>query len=120
MLYVGSGSQTEVPRLARHVRSTLKSRRCQAAPTCPKSANSKLTRRGKSPPMVSPPMRASTVYSGSPAFRRPSFNSFKCDCLRRPILADIVKAGSISSRRAAASRASASRSRWAKADARQQ
>ena len=41
------------------------------------------------------------------------------DRLTRPILADIVKAGSTSSRRAAASRASASRPRWAKADARQ-
>ena len=59
------------------------------------------------------------AHSGNPAFRRPSINSFKCDCLRRPILADIVKAGSVSSRRAAASRASPSRPRWAKADARQ-
>jgi hypothetical protein len=50
-------------------------------------------------------------YSGNPAFRRPSINSFECDCLRRPILSDIVKAGSTSSRRAAASRASASRPR---------
>ena len=49
------------------------------------------------------------AHSGNPAFRRPSINSFKCDCLRRPILADIVKAGSVSSRRAAASRASPSR-----------
>jgi hypothetical protein len=31
------------------------------------------------------------VYSSNPALRRPSINSFKCDCLRRPILADIVK-----------------------------
>jgi len=52
------------------------------------------------------------AHSGNPAFRRPSINSFKCDCLRRPILADIVKAGSISSRRAVAKRASASRPRW--------
>ena len=51
------------------------------------------------------------AHSGNPAFRRPSINSFKCDCLRRPILADIVKAGSVSSRRAAASRASPSRPR---------
>lgn len=36
-----SGSQTEVFPLARHVRSNLKSRRCQAAPPFPKSANSR-------------------------------------------------------------------------------
>ena len=58
-------------------------------------------------------------YSGNPAFRRPSINSFAFDCPPRAINADIVKAGSISSTRAAASRASASRPRWAKADARQ-
>lgn len=36
-----SGSQTEVFPLARHVRSNLKSRLCQAAPPFPKSANSR-------------------------------------------------------------------------------
>jgi hypothetical protein len=51
------------------------------------------------------------AHSGNPAFRSPSINSFACACLRRPILADIVKAGSTSSTRAAASRASASRPR---------
>jgi len=59
------------------------------------------------------------AHSGNPAFRSPSINSFACDRLHRPILADIVKAGSTSSRLAAASRASTSRPRWAKADARQ-
>jgi hypothetical protein len=58
-------------------------------------------------------------YSGNPAFRRPSINSFAFGCPPRVINADIVKAGSISSTRAAASCASASRPRWAKADARQ-
>jgi hypothetical protein len=58
------------------------------------------------------------AYSGNPAFRRPSINSFEFACPPRAIQADIVKAGSSSSRRAAASRASASRPRWAKADAR--
>ena len=58
-------------------------------------------------------------YSGNPAFRRPSINSFAFDSPPRAIYADIVKAGSISSTRAAASCASASRPRWAKADARQ-
>ena len=57
-------------------------------------------------------------YSGNPAFRRPSINSFEC-LGTRAISADIVKPGSVSSTRAAASRASASRPRWAKADARQ-
>ena len=55
-------------------------------------------------------------YSGNPAFRRPSINSFTF-LGPRAINADIVKAGSISSTRAAASCASASRPRWAKADA---
>lgn len=59
------------------------------------------------------------AYSGSPAFRRPSINSFAFDCPPRAINADIVKAGSNSSTRAAASCASTSRLRWAKADARQ-
>jgi hypothetical protein len=54
-----------------------------------------------------------TTHSGNPAFRRPSISSFACACLRRPIHADIVRAGSTSSTRAAASRASASRPRWA-------
>jgi hypothetical protein len=58
-------------------------------------------------------------YSGNPAFRRPSINSFTFLPAPRAINADIVKAGSISSARAAASCASASRPRWAKADARQ-
>jgi hypothetical protein len=59
------------------------------------------------------------AHSGKPAFRRPSISSFDFDCPPTAIHPDIVKAGSISSRRAAASRASASRPRWAKADARQ-
>ena len=53
-------------------------------------------------------------HSGNPTFRSPSINSFTCDRLTRPILADIVKAGSTSSIRATASRASALRPRWAK------
>jgi hypothetical protein len=59
------------------------------------------------------------VHSSNPAFRKPSSCSFEFDCPPRAIHADIVKAGSSSSTRAAASRASASRPRWAKADARQ-
>ena len=58
-------------------------------------------------------------YSGNPAFRSPSINSFAFDCPLRAIHPDIVKEGSTSSRRAAAFRASTSRPRWAKADARQ-
>ena len=59
-------------------------------------------------------------YSGNPALRKPSIISFALfDSWLRAIHADIVKAGSILSTRAAASRASASRPRWAKADARQ-
>jgi hypothetical protein len=64
-------------------------------------------------------LQRSTTHSGNPAFRRPSINSVAFDCAPRAIHADTVKAGSVSSRRAAASRASASRPRWAKADARQ-
>ena len=63
--------------------------------------------------------RAHHAHSGNPALRRPSICSFAFDSPPRAIYADIVKAGSISSTRAAASRASASRPRWAKADARQ-
>src|SRR5947207_10279648 len=62
---------------------------------------------------------ASAVYSGNPAFRRPSISSFAFDCPPRAIHADIVKPGSVSSTRAAASLVSASRPRWANADARQ-
>jgi hypothetical protein len=58
------------------------------------------------------------VHSGNPAFRYPSINSFMFDVPPRAIHADTVKAGSTSSIRAAASRASATRPRWAKADAR--
>jgi hypothetical protein len=59
------------------------------------------------------------LHSGSPAFRRPSINSFEFDCPPRAIHVVIVKSGSTSSTRAAASRASASRPRWAKAEVRQ-
>ena len=59
------------------------------------------------------------VHSGSPAFRRPSIISFAFDWPPRAIHADIVKLGSTSSRRSAASCASPSRPRRAKADARQ-
>ena len=59
------------------------------------------------------------AHSGNPAFRRPSISNFAFDCQPRSIHADIVNAGSTSSIRAAASRASPSRPRWAKADARQ-
>ena len=58
-------------------------------------------------------------YSGTPALRRPSIISFEFDWPPRSIHADIVKAGSSSAIRAIASRASASRPRWAKAEARQ-
>jgi hypothetical protein len=59
------------------------------------------------------------AHSGNPAFRSPSIVSFAFDCPPRAIHEEIVKAGSSSSRRAAASWASASRPRWAKAAARQ-
>jgi len=58
-------------------------------------------------------------HSGNPAFRSPSIISFAFVCPPRAIHSDIVKTGSSPSRCAAASRASASRPRWAKADARQ-
>jgi len=70
--------------------------------------------------------RASTApsnlcaHSGNPAFRSPSNISVEFVWPPRAIHADIVKSGSTSSNCAAASRASASRPRWAKADARQQ
>ena len=63
--------------------------------------------------------RAHHAHSGNPAFRRPSVNSFMFDCAPRAIHPDTVNGGSNSSTRAAASWASASRPRWAKADARQ-
>ena len=56
------------------------------------------------------------AHSGNPALRRPSFCSFEFDCPPRAMYADIVKAGSVSSRCAAASRASASRLRRQKRD----
>jgi hypothetical protein len=59
------------------------------------------------------------LHSGSPAFRRPSISSFAFDFPVRAIHPVIVKVGSNSSTRAAASRASASRPRWAIAAARQ-
>jgi hypothetical protein len=65
--------------------------------------------------VTSPGARA---HSGNPAFRRPSISSFEFEYPPRAMNADIVKVGSVSSTRAAASRASASRPRWAKADAR--
>ena len=68
---------------------------------------------------VDPSVPASTVYSGNPAFRRPSVTSCAFDCPPQALHPDIVKAGLTSSRRAAASRASASHPRWTKADARQ-
>ena len=58
--------------------------------------------------LIGPAHRA---RSGSPALRQPSINSFEFDCLPRAIHADIVKAESTSSARAAASHASASRPR---------
>ena len=63
--------------------------------------------------------RLDVAHSGSPAFRSPSVSSVAFDCPPRAIHEEIVKAGSTSRRHAAASRASASRPRWAKADARQ-
>jgi len=64
--------------------------------------------------------RQHRAHSGNPAFRSPSINSFALDRPPRAMNSEIVKAGSVSSTRAAASRASASRPRWAKAEARQQ
>jgi transposase len=65
-------------------------------------------------------MRTSTAHSGNPALRNPSIISFAFfDTWLRAVHADIVKAGSNSSTPAAASRASASCPRWAKAAARQ-
>src|SRR6516162_2393412 len=55
------------------------------------------------------------VHSGNPTFRRPSISSFEFVCPPRAIHVEIVKAGSSSNTRAAASRASASRPRWASA-----
>jgi len=81
--------------------------------------------KGRTPPTFAEPRArhrergTHRAHSGSPAFRRPSINSFEFDCPPRAIHAEIVKAGSVSSTRATASRASASRPRWAKADARQ-
>src|SRR6202163_4036215 len=63
--------------------------------------------------------RLDVAHSGSPAFRSPSVSSVAFDCPPRAIHEEIVKAGSTSRRDAAASRASASRPRWAQADARQ-
>src|ERR1700732_374915 len=63
--------------------------------------------------------RLDVAHPGSPAFRSPSVSSVAFDCPLRAIHEEIVKAGSTSRRHAAASRASASRPRWAKADARQ-
>jgi hypothetical protein len=60
------------------------------------------------------------AHSGNPAFRSPSINNFAFDFPPRAIHEVIVKVGSTSNRRAAASLASALRPRWAKADARQQ
>ena len=83
-----------------------------------KGANSGLMRRRRAPYSIT--SWTSESYSGNPAFRKPSIISFAfIDSRLRAIHADIVKAGSILSTRAAASRASASRPRWAKADARQ-
>jgi hypothetical protein len=55
--------------------------------------------------------RDERVHSGNPAFRRPSIINFAFEYPPRATNAVIVKAGSSSSRRAAASRASASRPR---------
>ena len=46
---------------------------------------------------------AHRVHSGNPALRRPSINSLAFDCLLRAIHEEIVKAGFVSSTRAAAS-----------------
>jgi hypothetical protein len=78
----------------------------QAVSACPKSAV-----------IRSPRPYCAPGYSGNPAFRRPSTNSFAFDCPSRPIHVDIVS-GSSSSRRAAASRVSASRPTWANTDRR--
>ena len=64
------------------------------------------------------PAQVVRAHSGNPAFRRPSISNFEVKPLPRAIPTDIVKSGSSSSRRAAASRASASRPACAKADAR--
>jgi hypothetical protein len=92
----------------------------QAGPVVPVGARCRLMRRSKREAISSPRRRGRTrVHSGNPAFRRPSISSFEFDCPPRAIHPDIVKAQSSSSTRAAASRASASRPRCAKAAARQ-
>ena len=55
--------------------------------------------------LITSSARASTVHSGNTAFRSSSISSFEFGCQPRAIHADIVKVGSTSSRRAAASRA---------------
>ncbi len=87
---------------------------------CPSCARNGLTHRSKQlHHSITLSARAHRAHSGNPAFRRPSISSFAFDCPPRAIHEDIVKAGSTSSRCAAASRASASHPRWAKADTRQ-
>jgi hypothetical protein len=113
------GSNSEVQARNWGVRFTLKNRHRQPSRSGPKSAISGLMHRTKRVLVRSPRRRKrARAHSGNPAFRRPSVNSFAFDRPPRAIHADIVKAGSTSSIRAAASRASASRPRWAKADAR--
>ena len=115
-----SGSFSEVAPRDRNVRATLRSRHPRAIAAGPKSADFRTHaphKTGSCP--ITSSAQAARAHSGNPAFRSPSIISFAFDCPPRAIHADIVKAGSSSSRRAAASRASASRPRWAKADARQ-
>jgi hypothetical protein len=119
-VHVRDGSKATVRRCPRHFRFAPESRHSTEESACLKSAISGLMHRTKRVLVRSPRRRKrARAHSGNPAFRRPSINSFALDCPPRAIHADIVKAGSVSSTRAAASRASSSRPRWAKADARQ-
>jgi hypothetical protein len=115
-----NGSIASLWQRAGHFRSTSVNGRRQTAPACRVGARCRLVRRSKRGAIRSPFWRKrARAHSGNPAFRRPSMYSFAFDTPPRAINADMVKSGSTSSRRAAASPASASRPRWAKADARQ-
>jgi len=100
--------KSALPSITDIVRQAVRSEKCQLLTHAPQQQGVLL---------ITSSSRASTVHSGNPAFRRPSVTSCAFDCPLQAIHPD--KAGLTSSRRAAASRASASRPRWAKADARQ-
>jgi hypothetical protein len=118
--HVAYGSFPDLDAHEHEVRFTPMNGHRQRDAAFPRRAKSRLMRRSKKGSYsIASSMPASTIQSGSPALRSPSVSSFAFVCPPRAIHADIVKAGSSASRRAAASCASASRPRWAKADARQ-